>query len=241
MHGRVAGRTAYLDLFRAGAASRYRCDATPWYLTAPSAPESIAELAPDARLIVGVRDPVDQIASLHAHHVYRGIEKETDLAKAVFSVRPPDPSDFRRSVDYLSVARIGEQLERYLAVFPARHVYPLPFSELERDSASSHASLLSWLGLPPTRLESYERRNAARHARVHWLSTPTEWLSRAGRARPLQALGHRLREVNTVPGRPAVAAGLRRRIMAELQSDVVLLERLTGLPASRWHTAQKPA
>lgn len=112
IEGQIDDEDVYLGLFAEGAASRYRCEAAPCYLSSEQATCSIAGMAPDALLVVGLRNPVDMIASLHAHHRYRGIEQEPDLEAAVFSPRPPDSTDFRRSLDYLGVAAVGRHLQR---------------------------------------------------------------------------------------------------------------------------------
>jgi hypothetical protein len=230
----IDDRDEYLDLFTEGASGRFRCDATPWYLSSTSATTSIAEMAPDARLVVGLRNPVDLIASLHAHHRYHGIEPEPDLETAVFSRRPPNSTDFRRSLDYLAVARVGSHLQRYRDAFSPEQIYLVRFEELGRRPAATHAALLEWLELPPMRLMSYQRHNPARSRRYEWLHRPIRWMTSNGRPAPVRAMGHRLRTANTVPGRPDAASPLRRRILDALFDDFRLLERLSGHPVTAW-------
>lgn len=233
MQDRVGDRDAYLELFSESASSRYRCDATPWYLSSKTAPASIAEMAPDARLIIGLRNPVDMIASLHTHHRYSDIEAEPDLETAVFSTRAPDPTDFRRSLDYLSVARIGEQIARYREHFPAERMYLLRFEDLSAKPAETFANLLTWLQLQPVELENYEARNPGRQMRSERVGRAADWLTRKQVPRPLRAAGYRLRRANTAYGRPGVPAPVRRRIMDALHHDLQLVERLAGEPVAR--------
>ncbi len=234
MVDRVADETAYLDSFDATRDVRYRCDATPWYLYSIKAPASIHGMSPDARLIIRLRNPVDMLASLHNHHRYVGLERQRDFTKAVFEQRPPDATDFRTSLDYLAVARVGEQAQRYIQTFSREQVWFMRFEDAARDPAQSHLGVLEWLGLPPTPLESYEHLNRSRRPRVARLRPVSDWLTNAARPHVVRAAGHRLRRANTARNTPSVPLSTRRRILDELSEDLALLSQLTGHNVKAW-------
>lgn len=234
MVDRIHDYDEYLALFAGSEGDRYRCDATPWYLYSAKAPASIHDMAPEARLIIRLRNPVDMLASLHTHHRYVGLESETDFERAVFANRHPDPSDFRSQLDYLDVARVGEQAKRYLDTFSREQILFCRSRVASRNPARAHVEVLEWLGLDPVPLESYERLNQSRRPVVGSLRPVTEWMIQSDKPRPLRAIGYRVRNANTKAARTTVSAKVRRRILHELRDDLELLAEVSGLNVISW-------
>jgi hypothetical protein len=144
-------------------------EASPSYLFHPLAPQRVKELVPDARLVVLVRNPIDRALS-HYHHELalgreslsfedalaaeeRRLEGEEDRLRA-------DPRYFSSewwSHTYKARGRYGEQLERWLQVFPREQLLALPSEDLLGEPERAHAEVLQFLGVPAHRLDSYPR------------------------------------------------------------------------------------
>ncbi len=227
MTDRIDDLDAYLAGFDPSATVRYRCDATPWYLYSVKAAASIHAMEPNARLVVRLRNPVDMLASLHNHHRFVGIEREASFEKALFTPRRPHETDFRHNLDYLAVARVGEQVQRFVDTFPTEHIYFMRFDAAARDPQASHVGLLEWLDLDPKPLAEYRRLNTARRERVEHLRPITEWMTDRRRPHAVRAAGYRIRRANTIHGRSRVSVPLCRRILDELRNDIELLSELS--------------
>ncbi len=73
----------YRGLFAEAPAAQRIGEASSYYLRSRVAAERIAELAPDARVVVVLRDPISFLASFHSELVEEGIERQRDLRKAM--------------------------------------------------------------------------------------------------------------------------------------------------------------
>lgn len=220
----------YLGLWSSGTQTAHRIDASPWYLHSKEAAASIAAMSPDAKIVVHLRDPVDMIGSLHSHHVFAGFERERDLDRAVFSTRRPDEVEFRRTVDYLEVARLPAQVRRYIEHFPEESIVFVDFADLSSDPARAYSKLLSDLGLRYVPLDSYPHLNRARHSRIPGMNR----YFRKHRSSVAQGIRKMVSKVNVAPGRPPIEAGQRRRLLEHLAPDIEELEQLIRRDLSGW-------
>lgn len=241
-------RERYLALFRdAGDAERVG-EASTRYLFSRDAPQLIAAEAPDPRIVVMVRNPVDMIASLHAHKVAGGSEDLTNLAEALDAEddrragrRIPRDSNPKLST-YRDRARFGEQLVPWLDAVGRDRVCVLVLEQVMADPATHFAALLDFLGIDPTyRPSTFAVHNPAHGSRggpigrlarsravqlVAWRLVPRL----LGEARTLE-LVRRVVQSPLLRGRSSkssVPADLRSRLEAELAPDVELLSTLLG-------------
>ncbi len=224
MTHRIGDIDAYLATIGDPELHEYRGDATPWYLYSEAAAESIASLEPDSRIIIMLRDPVEMIASLHNHHVYLGIEPEQDLESAVFHRGRSGPGDFRHYLDYLSVASLSAQVQRYLDRFAAERILVIDFERLAADPGALHLEILERLDIPAIPLGTYPHLNKGRRVRSRMLDrlTRSDLVANSRRARGV------LRRVNTAESESRIPDSLRSRIVAELEEDSERLRVLLG-------------
>lgn len=230
--GRIDDAQAYLRLFNNSA--ELRGEATPWYLFDPGAAKAIHAVAPTARLVVGLREPADMLASLHNHHVYVGIEREPDFERAVFGPgRPTDDHDFRVGVDYLAVGAIGTQIQRYLDLFGRSNISVVRFDELTANPQRSHLALLESLGCEPIALEEYHAYNPARHWRLkRHRSSPPRTVAHSNRV--IRRVNGLIRSTASTRGFPPPPDHAMDRIRAELSAEVQLAESLLDVDLSAW-------
>jgi Sulfotransferase domain len=144
-------------------------EASPSYLFHPLAPERARAVVPDARLVVVLRDPVDRAYSQYQHEVALGREPlsfEDALAAEEGRTRGEverlvaDPRAFSHEWwDHTYAARglYAEQLERWLAMFPRDQLLVVTSDDLGKRPAETYASILSFLGAAPHRLDEYPR------------------------------------------------------------------------------------
>jgi hypothetical protein len=226
----VRDAETYLSFWDGAEGAAMRLDASPWYLFSEKAAASIASMSPSPRFVVSLRDPVEVIASLHAHHVFRGFEKIRNLEQALFATRDRDSHEFRRATNYLETVRVSGQIDRFLDRFPMGSIAFVDFSRMDSDPEGVYFDLLEDLGLRQVRLNRYPHLNYARQNRV----AGAERLFKGSRSRAGRAARSVVNKVGVARGRPPVDPILRARIIDVLEPDIDGLEDVTGFDLSSW-------
>jgi hypothetical protein len=143
-------------------------EASPSYVFHPCVPARVAQLVPDVRLIVLVRNPVDRALSHYHHEVALGreslsfedaIEREDERMSGELE-RMRDPSYFSHAwwnYTYLARGRYAEQLERWLAVFPRERLLVVPSEDLLDRPADTYVRVLEFIGAPPHELDAFPK------------------------------------------------------------------------------------
>ena len=118
--------------------ARIRGEASPGYTSPafPGAAGRIADLVPDARLVLLVRDPVERAVSQYRHHHAEGTETRP-LAEALL-----DPAS-----QYLDRSRYHARLEPYLERFPREQVRVVLQEDLLGRRRETLADLYRFLGV----------------------------------------------------------------------------------------------
>jgi hypothetical protein len=144
-------------------------EASPSYLFHPLAPERVAGMLPDTRLIALLRNPVDRAFSHYQHEVALGreplsfedaIEREEERMRGEVERMVREPSYFSHAwwnYTYVARGRYAEQLERWFARFPRERLLVLFTEELAADTAGTYRRVLDFLGAGAHDLESYPR------------------------------------------------------------------------------------
>jgi hypothetical protein len=134
-------------------------EATPYYLFHPLAAERAAQVVPEAKLLVSLRDPVERAWSHYRHMVRLGLEplsfeeaidqEPERLAGEAERIRADpgyDPVNHRR-YSYLARGRYAEQLQQWLRYFPPDRLIVLRSEALFDDPARCYRRIVSFLGL----------------------------------------------------------------------------------------------
>jgi len=159
----------YLRRVRARTAARPIVgEASPSYLFHPLAPERVAALVPNVRLIALVRNPIDRALSHYHHEVALGREPlsfEDALAAEDSRMhgeleRMLDPSYFSHAwwnYTYVSRGLYAEQVERWVEHFTRERLLIVPSDDLGGRPGETYARVLEFLGAPPHELAAYPR------------------------------------------------------------------------------------
>jgi hypothetical protein len=163
------GERWYRGNFPRARAGTVVLEASTGYLFHPLAPERTKALLPDVRLVALVRDPVSRAYSHYQHEVELGreplsfeeaIEQEDERMEGELERMLGDPAYFSYAwwnYTYLARGLYAEQLERWLAVFPAEQLLVVHSRDLATDPAAVYARVLAHVGAPPHELEEYPR------------------------------------------------------------------------------------
>jgi hypothetical protein len=251
-------RDRYLALFADAGSARRRGEASTRYLYSRDAPSLIAAESPDPRIVVMLRNPVDMVASLHAHKVASGTEDLHRLEDAIAAEedrrngrRLPRDSNPHLST-YTDRARFAEQLGRWFNVFGREQVHVMILEQVIPDPVGPFRDLLAFLDVDP----DYRPASFAAHNPAH--GGRSTLVGRIARSRAVQfgvwrLLPRLLGETRTLEltrrvvqspllrtkgTREEVAPDLRRRLEDELRPDVRLLSELLGQDlAALWFAA----
>jgi hypothetical protein len=138
---------------------RVGADASVSYLYTPEQLEPVVKLWPDSRFIIGVRDPMTFLPSLHKRLIFTGDESIRHFEDAWAAV--PDRAAGRRipwsTIDprwlrYDEAARYATYVERLFKAVGKERCLVMVFDDLVADPAGQHRRLIEFAGLKPVQM-----------------------------------------------------------------------------------------
>jgi hypothetical protein len=247
----------YQAYFFGAGDARVRCDFSVRYLSEPNAPIAAARHTPDTKILVILRDPVDQVQSHYWHQVRQNFAQ----AKAV----KPQPDIFEAMEKFpkllLEPALYGKHLRRWREFFPEDRILILDYGEVVKDLPAALAKVWAFLGLAPaatlqeTQVPNREGRRGV-SPRGGWLGSIYPHLYSAVTHKPYQAAKRifGVRRVEAVKrklklrqlaealffesGYPKLNPEERQRLRSIFADDLKILdEELLFAPAAVWRGA----
>ena len=174
-YGRMAP-AEYLALFRDARDDQLVGEASAWYLYSQHAAQEIREVAPEARIIVMLRNPIDVMYAQHGELLFSRQENIAHFGEALAAEprriggRDLPPGSFRReNLYYRRMVRFAEQLERYVSTFGRDRVHVIIYEDLRDDTAAVYRRLLDFLGVEPDARVVFTPRNQSKRARITWI------------------------------------------------------------------------
>jgi len=220
----VTTESAYASLFVGAGGCRVIGESSTSYLADPEACRRIRETAPDARIIIMIRDPVERAISHHLMYVREGWETRS-LEQAV-------DDELREGATwayaYLRNGWYHDDIRRYLYAFGDR-VLVIVLEDFVRNVAEGMAPVWEFVGLAPVDIGEARAVNAHMAPRNRFVSAVMRrdlaWT--VGRRLLPTGVRHRVRDATLAPAdKPAVAGGLRRRLVDYYAEDVAATEQL---------------
>lgn len=162
---------AYGSLRSRGGPPALAGEGCPYYLFHPLAAERAAEVAPDARVIALLRDPVERAWSHYKERRRHGAEPlgfeealEAEPARLAgeeerLRREPAYRSERHEDHSYLAQGRYLELLPRWLDRYPSGRVLILPSEDLYADPQATLDRIFAFLGLPPFTVRDVTRHN----------------------------------------------------------------------------------
>jgi Sulfotransferase family len=236
-------RDDYEALFADAPTGSLRGESTPLYLQDPAAHDRIARLAPDAKLIAIIRDPVDRAYSNWAHLWSDGLEPEADFLAACAAEEDRLARGWAPFWGYKRLGRYGEQLEHLFSVFPREQVHVLRYRELVDQPVATLDTICAFLGVEPGRVDSVAPENVSTFVADTPVNRALRGAVRAGAAagawvppgvwrRASKPLLWALKR--TPANRPELTEGQRTELIAEVIDDIERLEDLLGQSFTDW-------
>jgi hypothetical protein len=241
----------YLANFAAARDERIVGESSHVYLHSTKAAELIHEFAPDARILIMLRDPVQMIHSRHQQQLWMVREDIRDFAEALAAEddrragrRLPRDAPYNKGLLYREACTMAPQVRRYLDVFGRDRVHVVVLEDLAKRPIDVYREVLEFLEVNPdfvpNRMEAVNLSKDLRSRRLQRLRLRLMHVGRVIRRRvpvplagvfsaPLKAL----RAINrrTVP-RAEMSHQLEEELTHFFAPDVAELSELLGVDLS---------
>lgn len=146
----------YLGHFAGATNERIVGESSHVYLNSTEGARLIHEFAPDARILIMLRDPVKSIHSRHQQQVWMGREDITDFATALAAEedrragrRLPPEAPYLRGLQYREACTMTPHVRRYLDVFGRERVHFVLLEDLAVRRLDVYRGVLEFLGVDP--------------------------------------------------------------------------------------------
>lgn len=153
-------------------------ESSPEYLYHPYGARRIADMVPDAKIIICLRNPVDRAVSSYWHYVRKGIEtlpireafaREEERTREDKKKMKEDASYFghnHRRFSYLDKGIYADQIARYFDRFDRSQILVIRSENLFRDTQTVFDKVVAFLGLPAHRLNDDRVYNSGSYEEI---------------------------------------------------------------------------
>ncbi|MEL6553959.1 MAG: sulfotransferase [Cyanobacteria bacterium J06621_11] len=230
---------AYKKLFEGVTTETAIGEASPFYLYFAKAPERIKHYAPNAKLIVSLRNPVDRAYASYMHNVRVGYEEDSFEA----SLKKED----RRIQDnwiylwhYKQCGLYYQQLSRYFDTFGRDQIQVHLFEDLAQTTQTTVQSIFSFLQIDDTFVPDLSIVNASgipRSKLVHSLvdrGNPVRDTLKAVVPDGLRkGIANQIRKLNLAP-KPPLDPETKAVMVGFYREDILKLQDLIGRDLTGW-------
>lgn len=140
----IRTKQEYLELFKSVKNEKAVGEASILYLWDPKTPQLIRDTIPHAKIIMILRDPIEQSFSFYLKLWSIGYEEES-FRDVITKCMKLSPNDYASII--LSSALYSEQVKRYLTIFNRNQIKILIFEEFINDIQKYVKCVLEFLGV----------------------------------------------------------------------------------------------
>lgn len=243
----------YLALFPPADGSQVTIgEASSLYMYSRVALQRIRDFEPAANLIAMLRNPIDLAYSFHNQLLFSQDETEVSFEEAWRLQRRraegqmiPRRCRVPAQLQYGAVAKLGEQVERMLNIFPSDQVKLVLFDDFRAEPSGVYEDVLAHIAVASDGRQDFSRVNvrSTHRSRVvgHATEQPPQWL-RTGVRTVKRALGvKRLGLFDAVRGFNVKAQaaeplrpGFRDELADYFHDDIMKLAGIMGRDLSAW-------
>ena len=220
-------------------------EASTVYMYSKTAIDHILALNPDAKILAAVRNPVDVALALHNEEL-RSFNEDLASFEDAWEAQSPRregqaiPAGCKSSslLQYRERSSLGTQIEVLTQKVPEGNLKIVFFDDIKSNPSHVYADILSFLGLENDGRTDFGVQNA----RGHWRSMAIQRGIRAlARFKNRYITKHRfgvLSRFSALNRAPAndnqTPSDTRRRLTAEFQDEIQLIQAVTGRDLSHW-------
>lgn len=233
---------SYQQLYET-AGARLKGDVSPVYLSSPESAERIAELCPNAKIVIILRDPVTRAFSQYLHHRRDCIEDLPSFSKAIQAEERRMAKGWSWAHAYTRNGEYLKQVSRYLSLFRRSHILFIRFEDLQDQPEECWRQLCEHIGASRCRFPQNRRVNETRAMaglptfpelvwRIHHPGPVQKWLKGFVPSRLRNSMRKWIfRTRNPVP---ELEQSDVMQLVKHYQPELRQLEEATGLDLSKW-------
>lgn len=231
----------YQALFSGSQPGEICGEASPLYLFSPKAPARIKHHVPGAKLIVILRNPVEQAFSHYLYATKQAIETEVDFNKALMLEDERMAAGWQPLFAYSKFPRYGEQLARFFDTFPRGQILIRTYEDFQQNPTDLMRDIFDFVGANPEfEPDMSKKMNAGgvpkNRTLQDFLMKPNPITRAIGKVVPQDirlSIRDRIAAMN-VTNEVAMPVKARVTLADRLRSDIDLLSKLTGRDYSHW-------
>lgn len=239
----VIDRVEYLDLFTICGSSQYAGESSPLYLYSREACIGINRDAPQAKIIILLRDPIERA---HSHYLMLKRDFREDASSFREALRLEGArrrKGWAWSYRYRELSRYSKYVPMWFEHFGQENVLAMTTEELRIESVSAAKKILHFLGVPPEDpVSEFDRRvnlgGVPKLPSLHRFLTERHWfkgfLRKIGGGSLSGRVGAWARHKNL--HRPDIDSDLLRELGEDLGSELSSMRPILGDRVSDWTT-----
>lgn len=237
----IVDPAAYAALFTGAPAEARLGEASPLYLYSERAPGRIKHHIPGAKMIVILRNPVDQAYSHFMYATKQCIENVSDFDKALTLEATRLDQGWQPLFGYSQFPRYGEQLARYFELFPKDQFLIKRYEDYQADPDAFLRAVYDFIGVDPEFVPSMDDKvNAGgvpkNQAFQDFLMKPNPVTKAVGLVVPqqtrLKIRDWMARKNMNAPD--TLSSDARSILLERLSDDIRALEKLLDWDLSDW-------
>jgi hypothetical protein len=143
----VTDLAAYNALFADAGPNAIKGEASPLYLYEPNAPENMARHVPNAKIVVILRNPIEQAFSHYLYARKLAIEVEPDFTKALMKEADRLSRGWQPLFGYSQFPRYGSQLKRWMKHFDPEQFFIRTYDDFTADPKTVMQDMVRFVGV----------------------------------------------------------------------------------------------
>jgi Sulfotransferase family len=236
-------RSDYEALFDAAPVGALRGESTTLYLRDADACRRIHKTIPQAKLIAVLRDPVDRAHSNWTHLRSAGLEPESDFIRACAQEPWRMSQGWGPFWRYLGLGMYGEQIAHLYSLFPREQVLLLMYRDLRERPTQTLDRVCEFLGVQPGVVAEVPAENVTAEASHSPINNLLRSMVRRGAAFDYRLPGRFRRSISSPAERllqreqglrKPLTASARAELIPVFESDIAMLEDVTGRSFDHW-------
>ncbi len=232
--------TEYLACFSGASGEKVIGEASTAYFESAGAPGEIKRFAPNARIIIMLRNPVEKIHAGFLEGRADNNERHKTLEAALESEKHHGPSF---GIGYIESGRYTKPVRGYLEKFGRENVHIIIYDDFKERTSITYEDTLRFLGVDSDHRSDFPIVNKSRYVRSMALQeflrhapAPLRWIGRT--IMPLhrrKELREWISRLNVNPSPPVIMKPeTRERLQLEFETEVKDLGQLLGRDLSKW-------